>query len=470
MKKLVVMLLVFCLLFSAVACGQDKGGTDTTSTNGSDTASTTDKADDKAVLEIKVKSHTVEKFKSNRPYDPKKEDISLILVAGQSNAGTGAGYLSQRSYYYQSPDVAPFPEEPLVPSEVGIVHTTEQFGSLTELSRGSSYSKSNLGSGVTPPFGTTWSKLTGTKTVFVQAAQGGVCMHEWVPNPEDYVCSNCPQRGKYRLYADAIINYKATYEALSKKYNIVYAGYIFIQGENEEFNAYKPNTVFDSDSYCTAFKSMHEGFMKDLGLDFGGIAVPRQHRRGQTEGSYSTTAQDSMMLTVARTAQYELCNEIDNLFLLSTISETCDVSLMDQNPVDRIPVHFSQTAFNMMGVEMANNLYRELGCAELNKLEGVKVYAKDGSVISEFDASGKLVNGKGTIASSDTQGTSFYTKGKYESLVKLSALATGHSLSYSLKVGDKDASECISGYGNIDWDKLSNKYSMKSVDIKVTIE
>ena len=472
MKKLVLMLLVFCMMCSAVACGQNTGSnTDASaSTNGDGTTSATDNADDKAVLEIKVNSHTVGKFKSDRPYDPSKEDISLILVAGQSNAGMYAGYRSQLNYNHNYPDVAPVPDKPTVPSEHSVVFSTEQFGSLTELTRGSSYSESNLGSGVTPPFGTAWSKLTGTKTVFVQAALGAVCMHEWVPNPNDYVCTNCPLRGQGRLYMDAINNYKATYEALSKDYNIVYAGYIFIQGEAEEFNAYKPNTIYDSETYYTAFKSMHEGFMSELDLDFGGISVPRQHRRGETEGSHATTAQDSMMLTISRTAQYRLCNELDNLFLLSTFSETCDVDMMDQTTEDNVPVHFSQKAFNIMGEEMATNLYKELGLAELNKFDGVKIYSVDGAVISQFDASGNLVSGKATLEKADATGKGYYTKTKTESLIKLSALATGHSLSYSLKIGDKDASDLISGYGNIDWEKLKVKYSFDSVEVKVTIE
>ena len=474
MKRIVLMLLIFCLMSTSVACGRDTGGGESSaSTNGDGTTSATEepgKADDKAVLEIKVKSNAVEKFKSNRPYDPSKEDISLILVAGQSNAGMYAGYRSQLNYNHKYPDVAPVPEKPIVPSEHSVVFSTEQFGNLTTLTRGSSYSESNLGSGVTPPFGTTWSKLTGTKTVFVQAALGGVCMHEWVPNPEDYVCNGCSLLGQNRLYADAVRNYKITYEALSKDYNIVYAGYIFIQGGNEQYSAYKPNTIHDSDSYCDAYISMHEGFMSELGLDFGGISVHRQNRRGQTEGSYATTPQDSMMLSVARTAQYELCNEIDNLFLLSTFGETCDISMIDQTTEDRTPVHFSQKAFNIIGVEMATNLYKELGLAELNQFEGVKIYDVDGAMISEFDASGNLKSGKATLEKSDATGKGYYTKGKTESLIKLSALATGHSLSYSLKIGDKDASDLVSGYGNIDWEKLKTEYSLNSVEIKVTIE
>lgn len=474
MKRLVAILLLFGVLCLAVGCGQDKNGdADTASASGTDTASATedtDKADDKAVLEIKVKSHAVEKFKSDRPYDPAKEDISLILVAGQSNAAMYAGYRSQLNYNRNHPDIAPVPEKPTVPSEHSVVFSTEQFGSLTALTRGSSYNEYNLGSGVTPPFGTAWSKLTGTKTVFVQAARGSVCMHEWVPNPADYVCESCSHLGQNMLYANAVKNYKATYEALSKDYNIVYTGYIFIQGEAEEFSAYKPNTIYDSDSYCTAFKSMHEGFMSELELDFGGISIPRQHRRGETEGSYATTAQNSMMLTVARTAQYELCNELDNLFLLSTFSETCDVDMMDQTTEDRIPVHFSQKAFNIMGEEMAINLYKELGLAELNRFGGIEIYDVDGAMISKFDAKGALVSGKGTLEKSDATGKGYYTTGKIESLVKLSTLATGHTLSYSLKIGDKDASHLVSGYGNIDWTGLYKEFSLRYVEVKVTVE
>ena len=41
----------------------------------------------------------IDTFKSDRPYDKSKEDISLILVAGQSNFHPNNGY--PREYGYQ---------------------------------------------------------------------------------------------------------------------------------------------------------------------------------------------------------------------------------------------------------------------------------------------------------------------------------------------------------------------------------
>ena len=446
MKNLNSFLLILSLVSMLVGCAKN----DTNSVP-SDNSSTTSKqeTEKRAVLEIKAKYNEIKKFRSDRPYDPKKEDVSIILVTGQSNFTSGVGYDSELGYYNRNKNTAPYPEMPIYPPTADIVYTSTQFGNLTELSSNQSYSESNPGSGVSPAFGTKWSALTGTKTVFIQAARGGSGMHEWTPNPGEYICT-CPSYGNGLLYVNAIENYKTTYIALSEKYNIVYTGYIFNQGEHDEFLAKEGNTIHDSDSYYAAYKSMHDGFMEELNLDFGGISVVRADGKGDT-------AENSMSLTVARTAQYQLCNEIDNLFMLSTISETCDLSMMDAGS----PTHYSQATFNKMGTEMAQNLYSALGLGPTNAYEGVKIYASNGTLISEFDANSNLKSGKATIERSDPIG---------ESLIKLSALGTGHTLSFSLKVGDKDASSLINGYGNINWTELYKQHSLRVIDVTVTIE
>lgn len=125
------------------------------------------------------------------------------------------------------------------------------------------------------------------------------------------------------------------------------------------------------------------------------------------------------------------------------------------------PIHYSQATFNIMGTEMANNLYCELGLGTANAFEGVKMYAADGALLAGFDATGKLTEGKSTIERSDANG---------ESLIKLSALGTGHTLSYSLKVGDEDATALVTGYGSIDWTQLYKTHSLNKIDLKVVIE
>lgn len=446
MKRIISLLLILCLGLVFVGCG--KGEENSEAPDGSSTVSEQD-LEKKAVLEVKVKSNEIKKFKSDRPYDPGKEDISIILVTGQSNFTPTVGYLSELGYYNKNKDTAPYPELPIFPADSGVVYSSYSFSALTELSDTRSYSANNMGSGVSPAFGTEWSALTGTKTVFVQAAMGAVGIHEWVPNPGDYIC-NCPANGKGMLYLNAVENFKTTYAALSQKYNVVYTGYIFNQGEHEEVYGVGGNTVYNSDSYYAAYKSMHDGFMEELDLDFGGISVVRADKLGDT-------AENSMGLTIARTAQYQLCNDIDNLYMLSTIGETCDVTMMDAAG----PIHYSQATFNRMGIEMARNLYSVLGLGETNKFDGVKIYASNGKMLCSFDASGKLKDGKATIERSDIMG---------ESLVKLSSLGTGHTLSFSLKVGDEDASSLVNGYGSIDWTELYKKYSFNVVDVKVTVE
>lgn len=467
-KKILCLVLIAALGVPACACGSDKGSSkpsgvvnsvESVSSNDTESTAAGQKAAD-AVLTLKVKKGETTAFKSDRPYDKSKQDISLILVVGQSNFTTSVGFSSEYQHFIDGKtDVAP--EAPLSPAK-GTVYSSAPKGSITALTDDRDVSRlcdvSNLTrtiGGVCPSFGYQWNVLTGTKVVFVQAAVGAVGVHEWTPDPENYYCE-CTNNGHGTLYADAVANYKRSYDALSEKYNIVYTGYIWNQGEHDEvFGAPgKTNTVNSDLAYYTAYKSMHDGFMAELNLDFGGISVVRADKAGGT-------AQGSMSLTIARNAQYKLCNDIDDLYMLSTISETCDHSMMDQSNT----IHYAQATFNKMGVDCANNLAAYLKLlSEAPAFSGVELYSNAGIKICEFDASGKAVTDDGTC---------FVPKGYLSDhlLCKLKTLGTGDILtSFALTVGDKDMTGCIDEFGAISWDEILAEKPVKTVEIKCVIE
>ena len=466
-KRLVVFLLIAVLCVLCCACGGDTDGDNSavastpdasnTDATSSDVESEEETAD--ATLTVKVKKGDIVKHKNNRPYDKSKEDISLILIVGQSNFTTSVGFSSEFGGVLNG-KISQFSEEPMLPAE-GTCYSSGYRTAIKALTPDRDMSKlcdvsnqtKTLG-GVSPSFGIKWNELTGTKVVFVQAAVGAVGVHEWTPNPNDYICE-CNENAA--LYQKTIDIYKQSYEALSKDYNIVYAGYLWNQGEHEEQFG-KPtceSTVHDDRTYYTAYKSMHDGFMSELGLDFGGISVVRADKAGGT-------AQGSMCLTTARNAQYRLCNDIDNLFMVSTISETCAASApLDMDKTNTI--HYSQATFNKMGPDCATNLYNCLGLsAEPVKFAGVQVYSAAANKIAEFDKDGKPM------------GETVVAKGYLTDhiLTKNTVLGTNYQIEgYTFVAADgTDLSAFVDEYGAFDWTSIAAQKVIKSVKIKCVVE
>ncbi|MBO5747233.1 MAG: hypothetical protein J6S13_09145 [Clostridia bacterium] len=466
-KRILALILALLLGLCLCACdgdntGNTDGKTDSSVVSGSsDTASndtaSTDISD--ATLTIKVKKGEVTKFKSNRPYDDSKEDITIILVTGQSNFTTSVGFSSEYGGVANG-KIANFSEVPVIP-EKGTCYSSGYRSAITVLSDDRDMNKlcdasrlDNTLGGVSPSFGIEWNKLTGTKVVFVQAAVGAVGVHEWTPNPDDYICE-C--NSNTQLYAKAVEIYKSSYNALSKNYNIVYTGYIWNQGEHEEVYG-KPecqSTVNSDQGYYDAYKSMHYGFMSELGLDFGGISVVRADKAG-------ATAQGSMSLTIARNAQYKLCNDIDNLFMISTMSETCAASApLDMDKTNTI--HYSQATFNKMGADCASNLYKYLGLADQNaQFGGIEVYSSVAHKLAAFDKDGKAI-GEAVVA-----------KGLFTNhiLAKLSTLGTNYRINgFSLIAADgTDLSSHVDDFGAIDWTAASSGRTIKNIEVKCVIE
>ncbi len=454
-KRVVTSVMPAFLIVSAVACSKP-------STKNTPPAETTNNQQtipedyDGAVLEIKVNLGKVNTFSSDRPHDENKEDISIILVLGQSNFTYMSGYKWEYGSWVSSGrPVNRIPEAPTLPkpdtvfsalagADTIVKNSEVSFAGLTKahdmnILSNSVRTTSTLG-GVTPSFGTRWHELTGTKVVFVQAAVEGTGMCEWVKD-ESFACNShfySQHLGrKLPLYADAVKSFKTVYDSLKDSYNIVYSGYIWNQGEQDE-QVKNGCPIVDEKTYFAAFKSMHEDLMKDLDLDFGGISMLRSHYTG-------SAVYQSNAYTRARAGQYMAVNEIDNLYMLSTISETCDVNSPDMMADGN--VHYSQKTFNKMGKEMADNLYSVLGLSDsANKYSGVRVSAKGGKVVLRTNADGET-----------TEGANIINKRIVSDRIQVAYNTLGNNTTHSFvfKKGDTDLSEYIDEYGVIDWSGLS---------------
>ncbi len=455
-KKITALLLAVMLLCLCVACGgNDDAQSEVNSTTDSSTVSIVDgESEVKNMLNINVTALNKEKFSSNRPIDPSKEKISLILVTGQSNFTTSVGYSAEYGAYRDG-KTTNMPEAPVVPAQ-GVAYSfgTSSTSFVLDASRDMNTlcrtDRTGVLGGVTPSFAIQWNALTGTKVVFIQAAVGAVGVHEWTPDPSKYACT-CVNNGKGQLYANAVSAYTRAVIELSEKYNIVYTGYIWNQGEHDEvYGAKEGVTIRDAKGYYDAYKEMHDGFMNSLNLDFGGISVVRANNAG-------STAQGSNSYTIARAAQYKLCNDIDDLYMLSTISETCSHAMMDQGNT----IHYSQTVFNVMGAEMADSLFSALKLDEQRAYEGIRIYGFDGSTVAKFDAEGKPTLGNGTITRSDCGGNV---------IIRPEILGTDHKIDFELSLAEGDGSKYIDEFGAINWNNLYKDLKVNELEVNITVK
>lgn len=410
-----------------------------------------DPAQKGAFLDITVSSHEIKKFVSDRPYDENKEDVTIILVTGQSNFERYAGYIWQLGWYNEGTSEV-YPDAPTKVPE-GIAYSfnvNETFTGLDtdhDMNYISDPDKGNMMvGGVTPSFAVRWNELTGSKIVFIQAAVGGTGIHEWVPYPPEYFCVNCKHHGQNACYSNAVKAFKSAYNKLSEDYNIVYTGYIFNQGEHDEGRSPKC-TVNDGQTYYDAYMKMHNGFKNDLGLDFGGISVVRADLAG-------SGVRHSRSYTIARGGQYRLTNNESDIFMLSMISETCGDSKMDLGGS-----HYVQSTFNEMGKEMAENLHTSLGLSEAKEYSGITIYGKSGHTLCAYDNNGLLTTGNGIIKRSISGGGV---------QVRLNSLGGAYTIDYTITIDGKDKSKYIDDYGLIDWDAINGTgYAELTVRVNV---
>lgn len=406
-----------------------------------------------AELVVNLSNNRNNTLKSTRDinYDPNKENVIIILIIGQSNSTTSVGYSSEYSFYEKQGSGQP--TEEVIRPEKGTVYSARG-GGITELS--DSYDLYNLTdpargsstfSGYSPAIGKELHDATGAKIVFVQCANGATGMHEWVKDPENYIC-NCTKKGNGVLYKNAVRQYTITYQKLAEKYNIINTGYIWNQGEHEE-SYFSPElcTIHNSETYYNAYLSMHSDIMNDCELDFGGIVMPRSffsRYLGATD-----TPQHSRRSTNARDAMYNAANDIDNLFVVSTFAEKIDKTMDD--PSNRI--HYAQNAYNGMGTEAGKSIASYLGYENVPGEVGVRVLSSDGIILAEFDSNGNLVSGSKTIEYAENTKTLqilLQSVGTYQKLEKTTV----------------NVSEFVDKFGNVDWDKL-NAEGKTSFDIVI---
>ena len=356
-------------------------------TSSSTTTTTTTKSYEGTNFEVKVSKK--EKYVSNREItnDSNKDDITMILVIGQSNATTGVGYPCEvkavnNGHRDEITEVTATPE-------AGTVYMAKYGQTITELNNSNDVKtlieNENIG-GFSAAMGKKWNELTGEKVVIVQAAKGARGMHEWVKDNMKYACA-CGHNDA--LYSEAVSQYKTCYNALKQNYNIKHSFYIWNQGEHDDNYYSKENVDINSkEKYFEAYKSMHQDLLADLPLDFGSINIARAH--------YAT---NTKFLSVSRLGQYKAINTLKGCYLASRFFETTTDDDMDKTSEGSYGIHATQKTYNTWGVDSAQNLYNMVsGNSEtLESVELITNSSKKGVTKAIFNADGELTSGSDVL-------------------------------------------------------------------------
>ena len=150
-------------------------------------------------------------------------------------------------------------------------------------------------------------------------------------------------------------------------------------------------SVDTTEEYYDAYKVMHDSFMSELPLDFGSIAVVRSHFKAT-----------SMHFTLAREAQYKLCNDLDNLCMASRVFETCTKNDMHNTSAGGSGIHALQKTYNRVGTDSANNVLEFIGELEAPKFTTVSVFNQDGKVEAKFNQEGSVIAGDDIFTAAQT--------------------------------------------------------------------
>ncbi|MGN0114660.1 MAG: sialate O-acetylesterase, partial [Acutalibacteraceae bacterium] len=388
--------------------------------------------DAEATPNYNIKISKKEKYVSSREVtnDPEKEDITMILVIGQSNSTTEVGYPTELAAVKNGnrDEVSEVTAVGLEKNKVYMATYGKTISELNDSNDVATLIENEHVGGYSSSLGKKWNELTGEKVVIVQAAVGATCMHQWVKDGKQYHCRDSFDDSHYvSHYQNAVNQFNTCYNNLKDKYNIKHSFYVWNQGENDEsnYNGYKHQVDINSkEKYFEAYKTMHEDLLNELPLDFGGINVVRSHN-----------GKNSMQLTIARSAQYMAANVLPGCYMASRIFETCTKSMMQLEAEGSFGIHALQKTYNAVGTDAAINLY--------NAVTGSSDGLKSVELITDNDNYGVIksrFNGKGVLVA----GSDELNKGEKVSV----AVSPCGDYTVSYSVDDDDT--CVDDFGTPD--------------------
>ncbi len=271
----------------------------------------------------------------------KPEIFDIFLITGQSNA-EGAGDSKK------DPETL---KENSMATEPGTAYfmAVNGDGSMEE-----PFDLSNGRRGFSPALAKRWYELTGRGVYVIQTAISGSPIQRWEKVDENT-----------RSYLRNTVNsYNFVKSKTEFKFGDTY--YFWCQGETGQAHEWDVDHwimpgvhLIDTPTYYKKLVSYHEGLMEQIDLKAGVIMLVRTLPRISTKKSLELGLLTD--LNPAKCSQYTLHAEYgDSVRILSRI---CDVARMETTPgpgsgfMHDDNVHYRKKAYNIVGKEMAENLY-----------------------------------------------------------------------------------------------------------------
>lgn len=367
----------------------------------------------------------------------KPAKVALFLVDGQSNARGGAGDLDDT--------------KPITPDkgngyifEGGAlkdmkVYMDDKFASITN----------NNSIGFAPALAYEWYELTGEKVIIIQQGRDGAPIHFW--KEKGYITSTT------NLVKNAVSAIKK-----SGNYEIVNAGYYWLQGESNMALAANPNwqeyEVYTTpEQYASQFMEVHAAYIAALetsGVDaFCGILSARSNDCTKNIVTVSEYAGP-------RAAQQALANANKDIYMVSTVTDTWNQTSNDaysftatsgkKVSVDSVrvglfsynPVHYAQNGYNILGLDAADNMYKAVNGAKATD------FTLTAHNATTKYAAGTQVNAQDNLRRTDVMNTFEANSAQLVAVPNNKGLSSSATFTLTNKSGNK-VSGIIDNYGYI---------------------
>lgn len=226
-----------------------------------------------------------------------------------------------------------------------------------------------------------WNTLTNEKVYVINAAEGNTSITSWIPGNKK-INNN---------FWQAVELYKRVLQVVENDghYFIHHQGYFWLQGENDKAMA--------TTTYCKYFLQMHTGLKENTPLKFAAILSVR--------AGMKYTCKEDFTMNGPRTAQKQLANQMDDIYMASTISDKWtsdkavkryfkityknDKTYHKENPMKDTKVkmpssvkevhdtlHYEQLGYNEIGKDAAKNIVNELYHKEVVKIRKLELNMK----------------------------------------------------------------------------------------------
>lgn len=226
-----------------------------------------------------------------------------------------------------------------------------------------------------------WNTLTNEKVYIINAAEGNTSITSWIPG----------NKKRENNFWQAVELYKRAVEVVENDshYYIHHQGYFWLQGENDK--------NMPVATYRNYFLQMHNGLREQTSLNFAAILSVR--------AGMKYTCKADFAMNGPRTAQKDLTNERDDIYLASTVSDkwtsnkvvkqyfkdtyTNNKTYHKENPmkdkkvkmpstVDEVhnTLHYEQLGYNEIGKDAAKNMVEILYQGKVVKIRRLELNTK----------------------------------------------------------------------------------------------